>query len=767
MTFALLLLLAALPDRTPLADEWGYRPVDGSTVPLDPPSLTWTHEPDAASYTVQWARDPDFRAPAAASHLPWPAYTHRAALGTGRWFWRYRIHRAGADPSPWSRTRSFIVPPGATVFPQPTIEELRARIGAGHPRLFFRRQDLPRLRAYAAGAGSQEWQKLRQRADELLAAAPTPEPAVKASPYDPATNQYWWSNRLQTIRAANEVEILAFVFLMTEESKYGQGAARNLLRLAAWDPGGATGFELNCEAAKPLLHRLARGYDWAYAALLPAERETVRAVLLRRAWDAWVSREVREGAGHLNQPYSSHGNRTWHKLAENAVATLGETPEAERFLNYAVTKFFAAYPVWSDDDGGWHEGLAYFGGYMSKAAWWMDLAKNPLGIDPFRKPFFRHFGDYALYSAPPGSPDLGLGDLAFRPPSSGWSFLHFYARRMRSGRLAWWLDQWRIPQASEEPVLGFLWGADAPVSPQPPSELPPSKVFQGTGVAILNTTLLRSADNVQVRFKSSPMGRVSHGHEPHNSFTLNGYGVPLLVNNVYRDLYGTPFHKDWVWSTRAQNAVLVNGEGQKVRSADVGGRIVRWQFAPGFDYVEGDATPAYEGRLTRVLRHVLFVKPGLIVLVDELEAPAPATFQWMLHGQVEFSADQAAQRLVLQRPEAGVVVDYVAEQPLQFRQWTGYTPEPDHRYLKSINSPGIPPQWHVEAASRQPAARATTLTVLRPYRGGQAPAADLAVLREPGRLRISAGELSLLFPAAGRVFAEATAGKTTWVVPRR
>ena len=35
----------------------------------------------------------------------------------------------------------------------------------------------------------------------------------------------------------------------------------------------------------------------------------------------------------------------------------------------AVNKFYAAYPVWSDDDGGWHEGVSYWAGYMSKAVW--------------------------------------------------------------------------------------------------------------------------------------------------------------------------------------------------------------------------------------------------------------------------------------------------------------------------------------------------------------------------------------------------------------
>jgi hypothetical protein len=730
-------LAAETPDREPLADEWGYRPADGATTPVNPPALSWVHEKTAKSYEVQWADNAAFERAVTARDLPWTVYTHSSPLKPGTWHWRYRIARSDGTMSPWSRARRFVVPQDAAEFPQPTMDQLRSRIPAGHPRLFIRAGDLARLREWARGGGAESYRRLIERADALLGAEPTPEPATLGLLSDPATKQFWWSNRVQTIRAAQEVEILSFVWRMTGEKKYGDAARRFLLKLAAWNLEGPTNFKINCEAAKPMLHRLARGYDWAYDTLSDDERRRLRAVLLRRANDAWVSGEVRQGVGHLNQPYNSHGNRTWHKLGENAVATFGETPESEMFLRYAVTKFFAAYPVWSDDDGGWHEGLSYFAGYMSKAAWWMDFAQSALGIDGFKKPFFAHFGDYALYSAPPGTPDLGFGDLASGRPGRGWSFMHYFVRRTGNPYWAWWLEAWKIPAEPDEPVLDFLWGATAPVAPQPPSGLPPSKVFRGTGIAVLNDNLLDAAGNVQFRFKSSPMGRWSHGHDPHNSFTLNAYGQALLVNNVYRDLYGSPFHAKWVWSTRSQNAVLVNGEGQKPRSADLGGRIVRWEFKDGLDYVVGDAAESYQGKLKRFLRHVVFVKPDVIVIADELEAPAPSIFQWMLHAHQPFEVDEPGQRLTTNRNTAGVVVDYAAASPLKMRQWTGYDPEPDWEYLKSVKSSGIPPKWHVEASSVEPAARAFTLTVLRPYREGQAPASKPRVEQQGPVIRLA------------------------------
>ena len=742
---------AQTPDRAPLADEWGYRPAEGATVSVNPPPLSWVLEKGATKHSVQLADNTKFDRATLIDNVPYTVYTHHAPLKAGKWHWRYRI-----NDGPWSKTRTFVVPANAPVFPQPTMDTLRKRIPDHHPRLFVHRSDLPRLKAYAAGEGKQAWAKLIAHANAVAAAEPTAEPTVMGDSRNPETRDHWWSNRVQAIKALQEAEVLSFAWLMTGDKKYADPARRFTMALAKWNPDGPTRFSLNCEAAKPMLHRLARAYDWAYDLFSEDERTQIRAMLLRRAQDAWQSGEVRLGAGHLNQPYNSHGNRTWHKLAENAIATLGETPESEKFLEYAVTKFFGAYPAWSDDDGGWHEGLSYLSGYMVKTRWWMHLA-DQLGLKPFQNPFYARIGDYALYSAPPGSPDLGLGDLAFRPPGNGWAFLHYFTRASGNGHWAWWLDRWKVPEEGGEYVLDFIWSSLKPVQPKSPADLPTSKVFRGTGVAMLNTTLEDSAGNVQVRFKSSPMGRWSHGHDPHNSFTLNAYGVPLIVNNVYRDLYGSAFHKGWVWHSKSQNSVLVNGEGQKPRSADLGGRIAGWSFQDGLDFVSGDAAASYEGKLTRARRHVFFIKPDIVVLVDDLQAPVPSTFQFMLHGQQEFKVDGT--RLTLDRGKAGVQVDYLAQQPLKSRQWTGYDPPPDYKYLESVKAARIPDQWHVETATADTASELTVLTVMHVFANGRAPEGAVRI-KSAGEYEIGNATLKL----DGRKSATVRRGGREWKI---
>jgi hypothetical protein len=711
-------------NRTAQPDEIGYRPADGSTVRMNPPSLTWLHETAAQTYTAQWSQHADFSNPTTATNLPFNVHTHSAPLPYGEYFWRYCFTSKDGKSSNWSLTRSFTVPADAIEFPMPPRAQQRERVPQAHPRLFMRPEDLPRLRELARGREAGAFARLRAEADRCISAGPTPEPEHLGSATDKNNQElikYWWPNRQQTEKACREAETIAFVYLLSGEKKYGEAAGKWILHLASWNPDGPTNFRLNCEAAKPMLYRLPRAYDWAWDALTESDRQQVRTVMTRRAQDAWNSGEVGRGVGHLNRPFSSHGNRTWHKLAECAIAFLGEVPEADTWLDYAVNKFYAAYPVWSDDDGGWHEGVSYWGGYMSKAVTWLQVANSALQIDGFKKPFFAQVGDYPLYVAPPGSPNMGFGDLSFRPPPQSWGgFIEYFLRagsgksnsdNSHAGYWRWWTEQWQM--RGEDGLMGFLYNANLPPLPpaKAPTDLPPSKIFHGIGVASLHTTLLNSADDVHLLFKSSPFGAQSHGHNPQNSFQLNAYGETLLTTCVYRDLHGSKFHYGWAHSTSAHNAVLVDGEGQIPHSATSTGRIVNSKLTSEWDYIEGDALSAYGGRLTRARRKIAFIKPDLIVICDDLAAPKPVSFQFMLHALSPFTVDEKAARLFATQPKAKVTAQYFSPTPLNFRLWDGFDPKPDREF---------PNQWHVEAGTQEKLEELRMLTIIVPQRAGQA-----------------------------------------------
>jgi hypothetical protein len=173
--------------------------------------------------------------------------------------------------------------------------------------------------------------------------------------------------------------------------------------------------------------------------------------------------------------------------------------------------------------------------------------------------------------------------------------------------------------------------------------------------------------------------------------------------------------------------------------ADSQGEIVSYEFSGPIDYLCGDATKAYGGRAEQALRHVVFLRcqalqasqqraaritptsdlpDAAIVLCDQLATQEPTTFQFMLHAFSPFQIDEGAARLRVERPQAGLIAQYLAPGELSFRQWDGYDPPPREKF---------PNQWHVEASTKEPRARIDMITVLVPHRAGRVP--ELSVSR--------------------------------------
>jgi hypothetical protein len=411
--------------------------------------------------------------------------------------------------------------------------------------------------------------------------------------------------------------------------------------------------------------------------------------------------------GHLWRPYSSHSNRAWHFLGEVGIAFLGEVEGAEDWLDFAMRVFGAAYPVWSDADGGWHEGLAYWRSYLGRFTWWADVMRSAVGVDAYRVPFFARVGDFALYLQPPGTRGGGFGDLCGRLDSAGSAALvRLFAQQARNPHWQWYAEA-HGPAQLESDFVAFLRAAGTSTPGRAPAALPTSKLFEGTGLAVLNRTLLDAADNVELVFKSSPFGSQSHGYEAQNSFLLYAFGERLAIRSGRRDSYGSEHHKRWMWSTRSTNSITVSGHGQLEHSAQAVGRITDFHAGTEFDFVVGEAGGAYGGRLQRFTRSILFAKPDLIVICDRLRAPQPEVFEWWLHAEEPLEPlDERA--YLLRSGDARCSVRWVWPQDLHFEQTDRFDPPP---------RPRVPlVEHHLTASTTRPALEELFVTVLRPHR---------------------------------------------------
>jgi hypothetical protein len=669
----------------------------------------------AATYEIQCSRTEDFsKRGYNAAGIKYNAHCPPKTLKTGQWYWRYRYRSARGEVSRWSRARSFVIPADAVELPMPTRKELLSRIPKRHPRLFIRPGQLPALRKLARGKLKGAYDDMIAECDKILADPPSgKEPPL----YPPGTGSHseqwreiWWGNRRKVIRVLGGASKLAFAWRITGDERYGQLARRLLLAAAQWDPKGATGYRYNDEAGMPYNYFFSRAYTFVNDLLSEDEKAKCREVMAIRGREMYEHLHVQRQ--HIWKPYGSHSNRAWHFLGEIGVAFLDEIPEASDWVWYAMNVFYCAYPVWCDDDGGWHEGVGYWRSYQHRFTWWADVMKAAMDVDAYRKPYFSQIGYYPMYLQPPGTVGGGFGDMGARQKSGqNVSLMTGLAAQSGNGHWQWYVDAHGGPKqrgsVARLPYVRFARGILPAVDPAPPTDLPSSRCFRGTGQAVLNTNLTDAKKNVEIIFKSSPFGSVSHGYESQNSFLLYAFGKRLLIRSGQRDIHGSEHHRNWMWQTKSVNSITVNGQGQIPHSPLAVGEILAFHTSDVMDFVSGEAAKAYGGRLERFTRSILFVKPDLIVVFDRLEELKPVTYQWLLHSPTEMKmSGQEDIRVVNGR--AGCRVSILAPQGLELSLTDKFDPPPRDRVKLT--------EWHLTAGTPKKLRSTEFVTVIRPYK---------------------------------------------------
>jgi hypothetical protein len=696
-----------LDERPAEPGEWGYCPADGSASQINPPSFSWRPQKNL-TWEIECARDTQFKdLEYQATNIEFTVHCPPRSFEPGTYQWRYRGKDEKDGYTNWSKPRKFTIARDAVVMPLPGRDELIARIPKTHPRLFMRPENLGRLRESAHGKMKAEYDKLVKQCESILAnPPPTDEPPKYPDGMIRSSDQWskiWWGNREYTIRALNSAATLAFTHLLGGQERYGLEAKRILLECAKWDPKGSTGYQYNDEAGMPYAYYFARTYTFVNDLLSEEEKKICRDVMKIRGDEMYQHLCPR----HFWRPFASHSNRAWHFLGEVGIAFLDEIEGADDWVWFATNVFFNVYPVWSDDDGGWHEGSSYWYSYLNRFTWWADVMREAMGINAYDKPFFSQVGYYAMYLMPPGMADGGFGDLtANRTAKSNVPLMSIFAAQAQNGYWQWYVEQFGGPTTSEG-YIGFIRGGLPKVKAKPPDNLPTSRLFAGTGQAFLNSNITDAGDSVQVVFKSSPFGTQSHGYEANNSFLLWAYGKRLLIRSGRRDIYGSDHHKNWMWSTRSVNSITVNSSGQISHSAKAQGKITSFKTTPSIDIVVGEAGQAYDPPLERFTRAIIFVKPELVIVYDRLKAKEASSYEYWLHAINKINVED--QHNIQVKNDAVVCdIDFLTPMDLTFKQTDQYDPNPRPRIKLR--------QWHLTAKTPEKKTQIEFVTLYRPHR---------------------------------------------------
>ena len=543
-----------------------------------------------------------------------------------------------------------------------------------HPRLQFDREEIVEIQQSIA---SDPDHPVRYYYDGLLAAA---------------ENQAEKPSRLNGPRAsAQALHEVAIAYALTGKSEYADRGVDYLKRLSQRDFGRnpssvlGNGEYLDC---------MAWGYDVLYDRLTEAQRQTVRERLDLEAHWMWVQMRTLSKDTVHGWWSSDHANNwqavTAGGLGMAALALLGESNNAGMWLTEAIAQIKMLLNHGFDSDGAYFESPMYHKytmNYMTPFATAL-LRSGRENLFEYRDRVLQKTCLYNLYMMEPTrdhfAPFNDGRRLAGNPPQGLHPADAYFARLAsvyRDGLLRWLFDNMFGPNR-RFPVWNFqhghpdavVWYDDTvPVEdPDTSPRLALARCWPEHGRVALRTGW-NDPDGILFAMECGEYG--SHGHADQGSFVLTAYREHLVDDIGYGG---------WEATSEAHSVALIDGEGQ--RKGGMLGGINDFVHTEAMDYFEADSTPAYsteDSPVQLVKRHVLFMRPGYFVIVDELRKDDQVhQYEWLLHSRVE----PATTNIQILKPDE--IRFQGKEAALEIRVLSSDVPQPEvvdkqgHRFLR-------------------------------------------------------------------------------------
>ncbi len=710
---------APTPEMTPAdqALQTPRRPTAGKVVLQNPPDFTWPPQAGAEGYELQLADNEGFDGAVTVTDLPYNCLSHAEVLDPdSRWWWRYRYVR-GDQASEWSEAWSFGIAPDAHEFPVPRPAELLARVPVEHPRVYATRETLEQFRAPRLDEKADWWEQFKGKCEAHLEKDIPSEPGPEYDFSDRSgalTSEE--KSRMDALRglggrATGPMWEMAFGYLVSGDERFGERAVDWLMELSGWDVDGTTGYHNHDQVFRDIAWKSACTWDWCWD--LMDEEQRAKALSMIEARGGILYRDFKEDSRPIYEwPFNSHGWTSMGFLGIIACATAHDSAQADEWLQFIAATYPALYPPWGGEEGGWCQGTAYWKWSVRFFAEFADAFASATGVDLFDRAFCRNNGWFKLYMHPPfcDRHHFGDGNLG-SPGGTDRNNQLVYATRYDNPYFKWYADQ--IHGSEDSGVFGYWW-YDYDMPARPPVDVPQSRYLADIGWVGMHSDM-SDPDDIMLIFKSSWYGSFNHSHADQNHFVINAYGEPLLIDSGYYDWYGSDHDRNWTRQTKAHNDILVDGEGQPIFDITAKGEITDYFESPVGCYTAGDATAAYEGKLSKFVRHVLYLRPDTFVVIDELEAEEPSTWTWTAHALEEMEIDDAARRVTIEQGEAALDIAFATPAGLAFTQdndWDGHPPQ--GRYEQKPNN------WHLFAETTEPSRTQRFVTLMRVRKGGEA-----------------------------------------------
>ncbi len=628
-------------------------PALGITVNFNPPALLWpSRRKKSTTYNVRLSQDSTFQSDQTmlVKEIPWTIFNPHIKLNSGVWFWQYKIN--GED---WSALNRFVIPPEAVDFNAPSIETFWSAIPPVHPRALMDAKELPSFRNEVGQMT--DAQVIITNADKKLNTIPPEEQGgkskIKGKNQDQNEKLSQNASKNFSDKIYHTIDPFCKAYILTNDEKYAQPAIRWAMKVASFDPNGITNLSDFGDARCML--SMALVFDTFNKQLTQHEKSTLLAAIKFRAdriYNDWIN--------YTDAKLLS--NHVWQYILNNfmttAIAVYGDIDEAKNWINYGYELWLARAPILGGEDGGWANGASYFRLNMETLLDVPMIIKNYTGFDFIKKhPWYLKNPYWMIYAFPPGSSSDGFGDdveRIFSPQQEYLAYAEALSKLTGSEAAAWYAN--KISETEKIKVsdadmlrwfrLRYLRNLnEAPVSD--PQTWKQSMAFYDAGVVEMHTNLTSSPKDLMVAMRSSPYGTYSHMMADMNTFNVLYGGKRLFYTSGYKVTMSDPHRQLWYKHTRGHNGILIDDEGQPY-DVEAYGWIARFLDGKTLSYAVGDASQAYSSQaekqnagLKKFRRHILFLRPDIIVVYDVLEADHDASWSWLIHSPQKIILDSA------------------------------------------------------------------------------------------------------------------------------
>jgi hypothetical protein len=188
-----------------------------------------------------------------------------------------------------------------------------------------------------------------------------------------------------------------------------------------------------------------------------------------------------------------------------------------------------------------------------------------------------------------------------------------------------------------------------------------------------------------------------------------------------------PHRIGWSKHTKSENGVLINGEGEPY-SVEAYGNISRFLQGEQLAYMKGDASQAYQSKetkenygVTKFLRHIVLLQPGIIVIYDELEAKQPSSWSWLIHSIESMKIDTGIQTYTSEISHVKGIGKFWSSTPVQWNLKDKFdVPAVLFRNYDNMRTKKYDDnQWHLKMINRDPSSGMRFLSVIQISKDGK------------------------------------------------